>query len=103
MILTVAERIALLSILPTSGDYVTLKILTQLRMCLSFTEDELKEWGIVEDKVNQRVDWEIDGVKEIPMGEVATGIIVDTLRVLDKKKNLTVNLFRIYEKFIPTT
>ena len=103
MILTVAERLGLLQILPMKGNFATLKILTQLRLTLSFTEDEIKEWKIVEDKENQRVNWGVDGVKEIPIGETATGMIVDALRELDRKKDLPITLFGIYEKFIPTT
>ena len=103
MKLTVAERIGLLSILPAKGDYVTLKVLSQLRMNLSFTEDELEDYGIVEDKVNQKVDWEFAGTTELPIGEVATSIVVDTLRDLDKRKELPARLFDLYEKFIPTT
>jgi len=103
MKLSVAERLAILSILPVRGNYVTLKVLNKLRLSLSFTEGELKKWGIVEDKESQRVDWQSDGEKEIPIGEAATGLVVDALRDLDKRKELPVNLVSIYENFIPTT
>jgi len=103
MILSVAERIAILSILPVRGDFTTLKILNQLRMSLGFTEEELKNWKIVEDKETRTVNWRQNGVAEIPIGEVATGIIVESLKELDKRKELPYNLFDVYEKFIPTT
>ena len=103
MLLAVAERIALLSILPVRGDFVTLKVLNQLRMSLSFTEEELKLFQIEEDKETQRVSWKEDAEVDIPIGEVATGIIVDSLKELDKRKELPFNVFGIYEKFIPTT
>lgn len=103
MLLTVAERIILLQVLPTKGDYVTLKILTQLRLNLGLTEGEFKKWGVTNDPEKQMIRWEENGVAEIPIGEVATGMIVDALRDLDKKKELSVESMTLYEKFIPTT
>ena len=103
MKLTVAERIGILSFLPVRGDYLTLKILNQLRMNLAFTEEELKDWEIVEDKENQRVSWNFEGAIDIPIGEVATAIIEECLKDLDTRKEIPVNLLDIYEKFIPTT
>ena len=103
MILTVAERVKTLSLLPTRGDYTTLKILHQLRMSLSFTEEELKNWGITDNPEKQTISWKEDGEVDIPIGEKATGVIVDALRELDKKKLLDFNAMSVYEKFIPTT
>ena len=103
MELSVAERLGILSILPIRGDYITLKILNQLRMNLSFTEKELKDYGIIEDKENQRVDWQSSVVIDIPIGEVATNLIVKSLKDLEKRKELPVNLLDLYEKFISTT
>lgn len=103
MKLAVAERIQLLQILPTKGDFATAKILSQLRLGLGLTEDEFKEWGVRNDPEAGMIHWDKNGVAEIPIGEVATGIVVDTLRDLDKKKELPVELIEMYEKFIPTT
>ena len=103
MELSVAERLAILSILPVRGDYITLKVLEQLRMNLAFTEKELKEFGIVEDKENRKVDWSSDKSIDIPIGEVATGLIVKSLKELETRKELPVNLLDVYEKFIATT
>jgi len=103
MELSVAERFAILSILPVRGDYTTLKVLEQLRMGLAFTEKELKDYEIVTDSENQRVDWKNDTVNDIPVGEVATGLIISSLKELEMRKELPVNLIDVYEKFIPTT
>lgn len=101
MNLSVNERITLLSLLPIRGDYVTLKILTQLRLGLSFTEKEIKNWGIINDAENQRVSWKEDGETEIPIGEQATRIIIDSLRKRDRGKDLPFEAMSVYEKFIP--
>ena len=103
MFLTLSERLSILSILPTKGDFVTLKVLNKLKMGLAPSEKEIKEWGINQDIENKMIHWEENGEAEIPIGEAATGIIVDSLRDLEKSKNLPIELFEIYERFIPTT
>ena len=103
MNLSVLDRLVLLKILPREGDYASLKILTNLRLSLAFTEDEIKAWEIKEDPDNQRTLWKVDGVADIPIGERATDIIVDALKKLNREKKLSVEDMTIYEKFIPTT
>ena len=103
MILSVQERISILSLLPDKGDYVTLKIIMKLKMSVALNEKEMKEWGVSQDIERGMVHWEENGEANITIGEVATGIIVDALRTLDKGKKLPANLFDLYEKFIPTT
>ena len=44
MELTVGERLILLSVLPEEGDFTTLKVVKDMRMNLSFTEEEHKEY-----------------------------------------------------------
>jgi hypothetical protein len=99
----VSERISILSLLPDKGDYVKLKVLMKLKMSVGLTEDEIKKWGVRQDLENGMVRWDDNGEADIPIGEVATGIIVDKLRDLDKGEKLPINLFDLYEKFIPTT
>ena len=101
MKLKVSERILLLSVLPLEGNYATMKILGDLRMNLSYTEEELKEWGIDVNREKQTISWKEDGEKDIPIGEKATGIILDELRKLDKENKITERLMPIYEKFVP--
>jgi len=103
MILSVQERVVILSLLPNEGSYATLKILNQLRMGLSFTEDELKKWGIIDLPKEGRISWEEDGETEIPIGEKATDIIVDALKKRDAAGTLPMQALGIYEKFIQTT
>jgi len=101
--LSVADRLVLLQILPDKGDYVTLKVLTTLRLNLGLTEEEIKMWGVEHDQASGKVSWEENGIAEIPIGEVATGLIVDALRDLERDKRLPIQAFELYEKFIPTT
>lgn len=103
MNLSVEERVIILSLLPSEGSFATLKILSQLRMGLSFTEEELKKWVIVEIPAEGRISWEEDGEAEIPIGEKATDVIVDALKKRDKENKLPIQAIGVYEKFIPTT
>jgi len=102
MILNVSERLTLLGVLPQEGNFANMKILNDLRMNLSYTEAETKEWGIENDTEAQIISWEENGETDIPIGEKATGIITDELRKLDRENKLTIQVMSIYEKFIPT-
>ena len=103
MLLKVSERVLLLAVIPKEGNYTTLKILDELRMNLSYTEEELKKWDIDVNQETRMVSWDEDGEADIPIGEKATGIIVDELRKLDTENKLSSHTIPIYEKFILTT
>lgn len=102
MNLTIRERIILLSILPKEGNYAMLKILTNLRMSLAFTEEEVKEWNVVTDPDTWQTTWNKDavGTVEIPIGEKATDIIVDAFKKLNKQNKLVEEMIDTYERFV---
>ena len=102
MRLSVQERFALLDLLPQQGDYMTLKIVRQLREELSFSEEEheaLKFSPVAEG----RVTWEssADPLKEFAFGRTQERVIKDVLEKVDKAKNLKMDHFSVYEKFFP--
>jgi len=101
MKLTIIERITLLGALPTEGNVVTLKIVRKLREALSFTEEELKTFGI--EVQGERITWNVtveppDGV-EIPVGEKATDIASAALQKLNAANKLTEQHLSLCEKF----
>jgi hypothetical protein len=100
--LTVSERIVLLGVLPREGNFLTLKIVRQLRESLSFNEEELKKLSIVQqgDRITWNAESESPEGEEIAIGEKVTDLIVETLKSLDKSNKLTDQHFSIYEKFI---
>lgn len=100
MKLNVLERLVALSILPKEGDYATLKVLNQLRLSLSFTDEEFKRWGITNEA--GKMTWQENGEEEIPIGEKATDIVIDALKSKNRAKALTQEAMSLYEKFIPS-
>jgi len=99
---TVIERITLMSVLPEESNFVTLRILRDMKKDLSFTEKEIKDFNVVINK--ERVTWDqdsepADGV-EISIGEKAMDIIAESLKGLDEQKKLTDQHFSLCEKFL---
>ena len=100
MELTVMERLVLLSILPKEGNFLTLKLVRQLREALSFDELENKRFNFVQDGDQVRWNESEKQEKEIEIGEKMTDLIVETLKGLDERKVLKEEQFTLYEKFV---
>jgi hypothetical protein len=102
MELTILERILLLDILPKEANYVTLKIINDLKAELSFSEKELKDFEIKESE--GRVVWASKKaeLKKIEFGERTKEIICDTLKRLDESGKINNENITLYEKFILT-
>ena len=100
MNLTVTERLGLLSILPAEGNYATMRVLTELRSELGFSEADLKAANIREE--NGRTMWNKNGQepKDIAIGEVARNIVVDALKAADDQKRLSDLTVPLYERFV---
>lgn len=101
MNMSVLERLITLSILPKEGDFATLRILQDLKMSLSFTEEEVTKWEITSNPKTNQTGWKENGEAEISIGEKATDIIVGALKKLDLEKKIPENAMGVYEKFIP--
>jgi len=100
MKLNIAERIALLQILPAEGDIVTLRVLGDMQKEIGFSEEIIKECDIVTK--DQQVTWNAKGAKEaeIKLGDKASEIIKEALLKLDKEKKLKREHVTLYEKFV---
>jgi len=101
MKLKVLERLILLNILPSEGNYITLKIVRDLQNELSFSEDEHKLFKF-ETQEDGSVKWddETEQDKDVSVGEKARQMIVDILKKIDNEKKLTLKHMSLYEKFI---
>ncbi len=102
MKLTVLERVTLLQVLPEANNYMTMKIVGDLRNELSLDEAEMKKLKVVQDGDQFQWDDKIDNKnpKDVPIGLKATEVIVDALKELDKQKKLEQRHMSLYEKFV---
>ncbi len=100
MELSVPERLAMLNLLPQQGNFVTLKLLRELREALSFTDEEVEKFKV--KVANERITWDNSATvdREIEIGSTMTTLIAETLRKLDKAKQLTNAHMSLYEKFV---
>lgn len=100
MQLGVFERVLLLNILPREGDFRTLKVLRKLMDDLGFTEEESAALAFQQDGTQVKWRQEADTPKEVPIGEIAHGLIADRFRELDRQKKLTIEHMGLYERFV---
>jgi len=96
--LSVVDRVVLLSILPESGTFVTMKVVRQLRDALHFNEEEIAEFGLKQE--GTAVTWETSRAVPIEIGPVAHKIIADALKALDAEERVTDREFSLYERFV---
>jgi hypothetical protein len=104
MELNMGERFSILQILPEQGNFVTLKVLDELRMALAPSSDETTEYEIITETTGEQsvTKWNQKGIapKEIEISTAAKKIISDKLKEIDKAEKLTKNLYSSYEKFV---
>jgi hypothetical protein len=97
---SVLERIVLQGLLPAQGNYLTFKIIQDLKRELSFSEAEMKDYEI--SQTGEQIIWNkvAEQPKEIDIGEQAQKIIVESLKKLDEEYKIDVNTASLYEKFM---
>ena len=100
MILTVADRINLLGILPTQGDFVTLQTTRNLQKELDFNAEEIDALKFEQQEGMIKWNAEFDPNKDCKIGERASDLIKSQLEKLDKEKKLGQQHFNLYEKFV---
>ncbi len=99
MLLDVKHRMLLLQILPSEGDYVTLKVIRDQQNLLSLSEEEHKRLNIKREGDMYTWKEEDDVPVDIPMGEAATGVVKMALRTLNEKGRLKMEFLPLYEHF----
>lgn len=102
MTFNVRDRILLLNILPKEGDVTTIRLVRQLRMDLSFSEEEHAQLHFIHGE-NGAISWtDGDLSKEITVGPRARLLIAEVLRQLDTSKKLTPEYLDLYDAFVET-
>lgn len=108
MQLTLAERYAMIGVLPVQGNFLTLKRLRELREALGLTEKEKEEFSVKEvldadGTPTGALTWPPAVSKierEIEVCPSMNAVIVRTLTELNKNEKLHVSQERLYEKFV---
>ena len=100
MELGVLERTVVMQLLPTESDYITYKVVTDLRDDLGFSEEELKEFEIKSEGTQITWDSKKAKVKEVKIGVEGAKIIGEALKKLDEQGKINVQNASLYEKFV---
>lgn len=88
------------------GNVVTLKIVRDLQNQLSFSEEEMKRFKMKNTRTPDGgafITWDSDfndETKDIEIGDVARGIIVEQLKMLEGRQKLRLEILDLYEKFV---
>ena len=97
--LTIADRFAILSILPAEGSFATLKLVRELREELSLTQTEIKDQKV--EQVDDQITWANGAkTKEIEFGDFNAEMIKNALKTLNDNAKLEERHYSIYEQFV---
>lgn len=97
--LSVSDRIGLLGLLPSEGDFKTLKYIRKFRESLAFSEEEQKDLKF--ETKTDRVTWkENPEARSFDIPKVVVELIVTKLKELDMAKKLHDSHFVLYETFV---
>lgn len=105
-LLSLPERIHLLSLLPGEGEYSSLRITRQLREELSLTEEEHKIFGFSSEIKNGQTQCTWTNAeaamkpKEFQFQPKALSIVRDALIRLNEAKKLRTEHLSLYEAFV---
>ena len=103
--LNLFERLVVMGLLPQTGNFATLKIVTEANLMLGATDEESVLAGLdptPEGGVIARKGWKAVPEKEFTFKETLLKLIRDALTELneDDPPRLTMEHFRVYEKFM---
>ena len=101
--LNLFERLVIMGLLPQTGNFATLKIVIEANLMLGATDEESVIAGLKPDGqggVVAQFGWTTVPEKEFIFKETLLGIIRDALQKLEDGEKLTMEHFRVYEKFM---
>lgn len=96
MLLNVLDRLLILNLdtLPQSGSIITLKIKKELLSAVSFSEEDIKTYGLVAENGTVGCnDWGLE--EEIPIGKQGLKLLIEAM---DKSQNLSDKYISLYDK-----
>ena len=96
------DRFALLGLLPTEEDHLTLRITYTARLVLAPSAEEISEFSMVQEgpKISWNVEKARDYLPDIPLDDAMITLIRRKLVDLDKQRKLTQNTDALFDKFV---
>ena len=101
--LNMFERLVTMGLLPQAGNFATLRIANEQNMVLGASDEETVIAGLEttpEGGVIAKFGWDKIPEKEFTFKEAVLKLIRDALQKLDDEEKLTMEHFRVYEKFM---
>ena len=97
--LNIPERLILIGLLPEKGSFDTMKMIDSLRDSLYPSEEEVKEFEIVQTE--ETIKWNLKAVqpKEIEFTEKQVEFFKESFNEVSEKKELTLQQFAVSKKF----
>jgi hypothetical protein len=97
--LTIAERFALIGILPKEGHFIVMKRVDELVKKLNLTDPEIKKCGVT--FTDGSIKWnDTNYSADFELGELIEEEIKKILKEMDEEEKITSNIISIYSKFI---
>lgn len=103
MKLNIYERIVLVNVLPEKGSFETVKMIDALRNLLYPSEKEIKQFEIVQEDKSLKWNKKAMEEKELPFTVMEKAFIIKEFEKLSKSELLTVDHYKIYQKFVEKT
>ena len=97
------DRYAALALLPSKGEFKTLRYVGAAREALAPSEEEISKYKIKENPQMGKVNWSAEADKEgveIELSEVIILSLKEKLTELDSKKELLVQHTSLYEEIV---
>ena len=97
---TVEERLTMLNLLPAEDNLTTMRIVHDLRLELSFSEEDLE--ALQFEQTDNQLRWKEDnglGLKEVKVGHQAFIVIHDELKKLDDANKIREAHLAVVDKF----
>ena len=101
--LNLFERLVVMGLLPQTGNFATLKIVTEANLMLGATDEESVLAGLEptpEGGVTAEYGWLAVPEKEFTFKETLLGLIKGALQKLEDEEKLTMEYYMIYQKFM---
>ena len=101
--ISVINRFVLESILPKENNFITMRLVKNIKDKLELTDKEREKYKIIilpNGLVNFQDKEIIKETKKIRIDDILVGIIKEELKKLDEQKKISQEIIEIYEMFI---